>query len=229
MPVLGAVENPLEDHNDTRSAKDETRVGHYKEYLGSGTTLEMSATHRAGLYSYTFPQDSTCSNVIVDVSHVLPSFRGQGLGQSYLGGNISVTEDPQSGSLRYEGFGSYDNVSIPLDLPKKTAAMIQVMLTYPCYRVGTARQNGLSTSVGISTKRQPTRHLSEPSHWRPSLPHTTIRPASSPLLGSEPSSLSVLLRLPPGSESLSSPQTRPARMSKRRYHLTHHWRPWSTT
>ncbi|KAK8127456.1 putative glycosyl hydrolase protein [Apiospora sp. TS-2023a] len=109
MPVLGDIENPLEDHNDTRSAKDEARVGHYKAYLGSGTTLEMSATQRVGLYSYTFPRDSTSLNVIVDVSHVLPSFRGQGLGQSYLGGNITVSEDPQSGSLRYAGFGSYDN------------------------------------------------------------------------------------------------------------------------
>ncbi|KAK8105394.1 hypothetical protein PG999_008753 [Apiospora kogelbergensis] len=109
MPVVGAIENPLKDHNDTRAAKDEARLGHYKAFLGSGTTLEMSATHRAGLYSYTFPEGSTSSNVIVDVSHVLPSFRGQGLGQSYLGGNISVVKDAQSGSLRYEGFGSYDN------------------------------------------------------------------------------------------------------------------------
>ncbi|KAK8052126.1 hypothetical protein PG993_003511 [Apiospora rasikravindrae] len=135
MPVVGAIENPLEDHNDTRSAKDEARVGHYKASLGSGTTLEMSATHRAGLYSYTFPKDSTSSNVIVDVSHVLPSFRGQGLGQSYLGGNISVIKDPQSGSLHYEGFGS----------------------------AGTARQNGLFTSADILTKRRLTRLLSEPN------------------------------------------------------------------
>lgn len=116
MPVVGAIENPLKDHNDTRAAKDEARLGHYKAFLGSGTTLEMSATHRAGLYSYTFPEGSTSSNVIVDVSHVLPSFRGQGLGQSYLGGNISVVKDAQSGSLRYEGFGSYDNVSRSLNI-----------------------------------------------------------------------------------------------------------------
>ena len=115
MPVVGAIENPLKDHNDTRAAKDEARLGHYKAFLGSGTTLEMSATHRAGLYSYTFPEGSTSSGVIVDVSHVLPSFRGQGLGQSYLGGNITVVKDAQSGSLRYEGFGSYDNVSQPLE------------------------------------------------------------------------------------------------------------------
>ncbi|KAK8090955.1 hypothetical protein PG994_000460 [Apiospora phragmitis] len=95
------------------------KYGRVADARGSGTTREMSATHRAGLYSYTFPEDSTSSNVVVDVSHVLPSFRGQGLGQSYLGGNISVIEDPQSGSLHYEGFGSYDNVSSPLGLFKQ--------------------------------------------------------------------------------------------------------------
>lgn len=113
MPVLGNIDNPLLDHNDTRAATDVTRVGYYKAALGSGTILEMSGTLRAGLYNYTFPSTSTSSNIIVDVSHVLSSYRGQGLGQSYLGGDITVTPSEYGSSLRYEGSGSYDNVSDP--------------------------------------------------------------------------------------------------------------------
>jgi putative alpha-1,2-mannosidase len=109
MPVLGDTANPLLDHNDTRSATDVTRVGYYKATLGSGTVVEMGATNKAGLYNYTFPNTNTSSNIIVDVSHVLSSYRGQGLGQSYLGGNITVVSS--DGSVdHYEGHGSYDNV-----------------------------------------------------------------------------------------------------------------------
>lgn len=112
MPVIGQVDNPLLDHNDTRAATDLTRVGYYKAALGSGTTVELSGTKRAGLYNYTFPSTSTTSNIIVDVSHVLPSYRGQGLGQSYLGGDITVTPATRGSPLRYQGSGSYDNVSL---------------------------------------------------------------------------------------------------------------------
>ncbi|KAH8681160.1 glycoside hydrolase family 92 protein [Xylariales sp. PMI_506] len=107
MPVVDAIENPLLDHNDTRAFADVTRVGYYAAYLGSGPIIEMSATERAGFYNYTFPADSVAPNVIVDVSHVLPSYRGLGWGQSYLGGNMTViTSD--DGSLHYEGSGSYE-------------------------------------------------------------------------------------------------------------------------
>lgn len=108
MPVVGDIANPLEDQNATRAAKDESRLGYYKASLGHNVQVEMSATSRAGFYKYTFPQNGNPSNIIVDVSHVLPSYRGQGLGQSYLGGNISIIEDGDS--IHYEGYGSYDNV-----------------------------------------------------------------------------------------------------------------------
>lgn len=111
MPVVGDVENPLLDHNDTRASTDVTRVGYYKVNTGSGVTLELAASKRAGLYNYTFPSTAASTNVIVDVSHVLPSYRGQGLGQNYLGGNITVIPSPDGSSLRYEGSGSYNNVS----------------------------------------------------------------------------------------------------------------------
>lgn len=102
MPVLGSVTNPLKDHNDTRASPDVTSVGYYKAALGSGVTVELGSTARAGIYQYTFPVDEQ-ANIIVDVSHVLPSYRGQGLGQGYARGNISIVDG------HYEGSGTYDN------------------------------------------------------------------------------------------------------------------------
>ncbi|KAI1849300.1 hypothetical protein JX266_004795 [Neoarthrinium moseri] len=109
MPWTKAVENPLLDHNETRAATDVTRIGYYKAALGSGTVVELGATKRAGLYNYTFPSTTTSPNIIVDVSHVLPSYRGQGLGQSYRRGNMTVVVSADGIPTRYEGFGSYDN------------------------------------------------------------------------------------------------------------------------
>lgn len=112
MPITGTIANPLLDHNDTRASADVSTVGYYQASLGSGTVVEMSGTKRAGWYSYTFPSNGASANVIVDVSHVLSSYRGQGLGQSYLGGNITVVPSTDGTPIRYEGSGSYDNVSL---------------------------------------------------------------------------------------------------------------------
>ncbi|KAF4126465.1 Glycosyl hydrolase family 92 [Geosmithia morbida] len=112
MPVVGSIDNPLSDAiNDTRAARDYTEVGYYKASLGSGTILEMAATGKAGIYNYTFPSTNQTKNILVDVSHVLSSYRGQGLEQHFLGGNISVHEDTSdgSGNLYYTGHGTYDN------------------------------------------------------------------------------------------------------------------------
>lgn len=110
MPVVGVIDNPLSQNTDTRTQPDETEVGYYKSYLGSGVVVELGASERAGLYQYTFPggNGSGQANVIVDVSHVLPSYRGQGLGQNYLGGKIEVVDGDD---FHYEGYGYYDNVS----------------------------------------------------------------------------------------------------------------------
>jgi len=102
MPVLGNITNPLDNLNDTRASPDITSVGYYKSSLGSKITVELSATSRAGFYQYTFPPGNQ-SNVVVDVSHVLPSYRGQGLSQQYLGGDITTSNN------HYEGHGDYDN------------------------------------------------------------------------------------------------------------------------
>jgi len=110
MPVLGDVDNPLADHTDTRASPDEAQVGYYKASLGSGIIVELGAATRAGMYHYTFPASSASNSIIVDVSHVLPSFRKMGLGQNYLGGSIAVQS--QNGALQYQGSGSYNNVSM---------------------------------------------------------------------------------------------------------------------
>ncbi|KAL0933110.1 glycosyl hydrolase family 92 protein [Colletotrichum truncatum] len=108
MPVVGVIDNPLSQNTDNRAQPDETEVGHYKSYLSSGVTVELGATKKAGLYQYSFPKSNgnADANVIVDVSHVLPSYRGQGLGQNYLGGKIEIKEGDD---FHYEGFGYYDN------------------------------------------------------------------------------------------------------------------------
>ncbi|KAI0095727.1 glycoside hydrolase family 92 protein [Nemania sp. FL0031] len=107
MPVLGDIANPLADLSINRSTADITRLGYYKSSLFNGITVELGATGKAGMYKYQFPENSGASNVVVDVSHVLSSYRGQGLGQNYLGGNITVTTT--SSGIRYTGAGSYDN------------------------------------------------------------------------------------------------------------------------
>jgi putative alpha-1,2-mannosidase len=110
MPVIRPISNPLQDHNDTRAGPDQTEVGYYKSFLGSGILVELAATAKAGLYKYTFPATAAPPGVIVDVSHVLSSYRGQGLEQHFLGGSISVNGN-QGDIVSYEGYGEYDNVS----------------------------------------------------------------------------------------------------------------------
>ncbi|OHF01485.1 glycosyl hydrolase family 92 [Colletotrichum orchidophilum] len=115
MPIVGAVDNPLSQNTDTRARPDETELGYYRAFLGSGVVVELGASERAGMYQYTFPGNDSSSDgsrtprnhIIVDVSHVLPSYRGQGLGQKYLGGGIEVIDG--SDGFHYEGYGSYDN------------------------------------------------------------------------------------------------------------------------
>lgn len=102
FPVPGSVRNPLIDLSSKRSKPDEGQVGYYKSSLASGVTVELAATNHAGFYQYTFPQGQQ-SSVVVDVSHVLPSFRGMKWGQEYKGGAFSIAQDGH-----YEGSGTYD-------------------------------------------------------------------------------------------------------------------------
>ncbi|KAL5003088.1 glycosyl hydrolase family 92-domain-containing protein [Aspergillus recurvatus] len=104
LPLVGNIANPLSNITVARNGTDEAEVGYYKAETVDGVTVELSATAHTGIYRYTFPSESNENHVLVDVSHVLPSFRGQGLSQGYKGGNITVFPDGH-----YAGHGVYDN------------------------------------------------------------------------------------------------------------------------
>ena len=103
MPVAGKVVNPLANLALPRATDDMAQVGYYKSQLSSNVVTELAATEHAGLLRYTFPL-GTPASIVIDVSHVLPSFRGLGLGQNYTGGNITIAKDGH-----YEGSGTYNN------------------------------------------------------------------------------------------------------------------------
>jgi putative alpha-1,2-mannosidase len=103
MPVVGTITNPLLNISLPRSSPDQAQVGYYKSSLKSGVSVELAATEHAGLFQYTFPASSTLNNIVVDLSHVLPSFRRLNFSQTYVHGNISILPDGH-----YEGSGTYD-------------------------------------------------------------------------------------------------------------------------
>ncbi|KAI9844604.1 MAG: hypothetical protein M1837_005456 [Sclerophora amabilis] len=103
FPVVGKISNPLSSPSSSRASADQAEVGYYKSTLSTGITVELAASDRSGLYQYTFPTGKQ-GTIVVDVSHVLPSFRGQGLGQKYSKGSISILQDGH-----YEGSGTYNN------------------------------------------------------------------------------------------------------------------------
>ncbi|KAI9743063.1 MAG: hypothetical protein M1818_003358 [Claussenomyces sp. TS43310] len=104
LPLVGQISDPLSNITVGRAADDESSVGYYKAQTNDDVVVELAATARAGMYQYTFPSGGTDNNILVDVSHVLPSFRGQGLGQGYNGGSFEIFSDNH-----YEGSGIYNN------------------------------------------------------------------------------------------------------------------------
>ncbi|KAF1990397.1 glycoside hydrolase family 92 protein [Aulographum hederae CBS 113979] len=102
LPVVGNISNPLVDLSVPRASADEAEVGYYKSFLANGVTVQLAATEHAALYSYEFPP-SQKANVLVDVSHVLPSFRGLGWGQGYAGGELKWDGE------KYQGHGIHNN------------------------------------------------------------------------------------------------------------------------
>ena len=100
MGVVGIPANPLLDLGQNRSVKDTAEVGYYKSSLASGITVELAATAHAGMYQYSFPSGNNA--VVVDVSHVLKSFRGLGWSQGYAGGAFELTKNG------YKGYGIYN-------------------------------------------------------------------------------------------------------------------------
>ncbi|TVY83525.1 putative secreted glycosidase [Lachnellula suecica] len=104
LPLIGNISNPLSSITVGRSGTDQGSVGYYKATTSDNVVVELAASSRAGMYQYTFPDTSMGNNILIDVSHVLPSFRGQGLGQGYAGGSFDITEDGH-----YEASGVYNN------------------------------------------------------------------------------------------------------------------------
>jgi predicted alpha-1,2-mannosidase len=102
MPAIGDLVNPLLDLGKNRTTPDVAEVGYYRSELQGGIAVQLSASERAGFYQYTFPEQAQKA-VVVDVSHVLPSFRGFGWGQEYSGGSFELTPDG------YTGHGIYNN------------------------------------------------------------------------------------------------------------------------
>ena len=102
LPLVGNVSNPLADLSIPRAAADRAQVGYYQVFLSSGVDVQLAATDHVAMLNYNFPTSSV-PNILVDVSHFLPSFRGLGTSQGYVRGNISVLSDD-----RYEGSGTYN-------------------------------------------------------------------------------------------------------------------------
>lgn len=102
MPVAGQVLNPLDDLSQPRAAADQGSVGAYTTTLATGVSTSLAATNHAGILSHQFPGGPV--SIVVDVSHVLPSFRGMGLSQGYAGGSVQVFADGH-----YETSGTYNN------------------------------------------------------------------------------------------------------------------------
>ena len=109
MPVAAKITNPLLKITAPRAAEDAASVGYYKAQLQAGATnatnitVELAGTNHAAMYQYTFPGNAKSASVVVDVSHVLESYRGLGWGQNYTGGKYEIFSDGH-----YEGHGSYD-------------------------------------------------------------------------------------------------------------------------
>lgn len=103
LPAIGTISNPLLDLTVTRASADQASLGNYKVKLSSGVTVDLAASTHAAVIQHTFPDSTKTTNVVVDVSHYLPDFRGLGFQQSYVGGGIEIGKD---GS--YTGYGVYN-------------------------------------------------------------------------------------------------------------------------
>lgn len=104
LPLIGNILDPLTNITVGRAVADQGSVGYYKAQTSQNVVVELAATSRAGIYQYTFPASNLTNNILIDVSHVVPSFRGQGLGQGYAGGNFTIMSDGH-----YEASGVYNN------------------------------------------------------------------------------------------------------------------------
>jgi putative alpha-1,2-mannosidase len=77
-------------------------VGYFRTDLESGVTIELSATAHAGIVHYNFPAGE--KNVLVDLTHRLPSARGSACTQRYVDAEVNISEDGRE----YQGYGVYE-------------------------------------------------------------------------------------------------------------------------
>lgn len=103
FPIVGALVNPLADQSAARASVDQASVGIYKSSLVNNITVELTASQHAGMMRHTFSNLRDEVHVLVDVSHFLPSFRGQGIEQHYVEGAIEVEANGT-----YKGYGVYN-------------------------------------------------------------------------------------------------------------------------
>ena len=104
LPLVGNISDPLSGITVGRAVADQASVGYYRAETSDRVIVELAATSRAGVYQYTFPAAGDGNNILVDISHVLPSFKGQGLSQGYEGGTFNLFPDGH-----YEASGTYNN------------------------------------------------------------------------------------------------------------------------
>jgi putative alpha-1,2-mannosidase len=77
-------------------------VGYFSTTLDNNITIELSGTAHAGIMQYTFPPGE--KNVLVDLTHRLPSARGSACTQRYVDSAIEIADDGKE----YWGYGVYE-------------------------------------------------------------------------------------------------------------------------
>jgi putative alpha-1,2-mannosidase len=85
-----------------RVGNETASVGYFRTDLESGVTIELSATAHAGIMQYTYPAGE--KNILVDLTHRLPSQRGSACTQRYVDSAIDISED----GMEYRGYGVYE-------------------------------------------------------------------------------------------------------------------------
>lgn len=85
-----------------RVGNETASVGYFRTDLESNVTIELSGTAHAGIMQYSFPAGE--KNVLVDLTHRLPSARGSACTQRYVDSEIEISED----GTEYRGYGVYE-------------------------------------------------------------------------------------------------------------------------
>jgi predicted alpha-1,2-mannosidase len=85
-----------------RVGNESAGVGYFRTDLESDVTIELSATAHAGIVQYSFPAGE--KNILVDLTHRLPSARGSACTQRYVDAEVSISED----GTEYRGYGVYE-------------------------------------------------------------------------------------------------------------------------